>query len=74
MGKNTIMVDVNTLPPDGETKNKILNHFLKKYKPTLKFSSETSRGTSLTIVNCIGFLITIINIQKIKILSGKINT
>ena len=36
-------------------------------------SSETSRGTSLTIVNCIGFSITIISIQVINILSGEIN-
>ena len=35
---------------------------------------EQSKGTSLTIVNCIGFSITIISIQFINILSGKINT
>ena len=32
-----------------------------------------SRGTSLTIVNCIGFSITIVSIQLINSLSGKIN-
>ena len=31
--------------------------------------AESSRGTSLTIVNCIGFSITIISIQLLKILS-----
>ena len=35
---------------------------------------EESRGTSLTIVNCIGFSITIISIQFIKLLSENINT
>ena len=34
---------------------------------------EQSRGTSLTIVNCIGFSITIISIQLIKFLSETIN-
>ncbi len=34
---------------------------------------EESRGTSLTIVNCIGFSITIISIQFINLLSDKIN-
>jgi MFS family permease len=34
---------------------------------------EESRGTSLTIVNCIGFSITIISIQFINLLSEKIN-
>ncbi|MGE5106356.1 MAG: MFS transporter [Sphingobacteriales bacterium] len=34
---------------------------------------EESRGTSLTIVNCIGFSITIISIQLINALSNKIN-
>jgi MFS family permease len=34
---------------------------------------EESRGTSLTIVNCIGFSITIISIQFISILSDTIN-
>jgi MFS family permease len=33
---------------------------------------EESRGTSLTIVNCIGFSITIISIQLINLLIGKI--
>jgi MFS family permease len=33
-----------------------------------------SRGTSLTIVNCIGFAITIISIQLISFLSDKINS
>jgi MFS family permease len=35
---------------------------------------EESRGTSLTIVNCIGFSITIISIQFINMLSGTINS
>ena len=35
---------------------------------------EESRGTSLTIVNCIGFSITIISIQCLKLLSENINT
>ena len=35
--------------------------------------AEESRGTSLTIVNCIGFSITIISIQLLKILSEHIN-
>ncbi|MGG9963143.1 MFS transporter [Ferruginibacter sp. SUN106] len=35
--------------------------------------AEESRGTSLTIVNCIGFSITIISIQLLKILSANIN-
>jgi MFS family permease len=34
---------------------------------------EESRGTSLTIVNCIGFSITIISIQFINLLSDKVN-
>ena len=34
---------------------------------------EETRGTSLTIVNCIGFAITIISIQSINLLSDKIN-
>jgi len=34
---------------------------------------EESRGTSLTIVNCIGFAITIVSIQIISALSTKIN-
>lgn len=34
---------------------------------------EESRGTSLTIVNCIGFSITIVSIQFINSLSGKLN-
>ncbi len=34
---------------------------------------EESRGTSLTIVNCIGFLITIMSIQFINLLSGSIS-
>ncbi len=34
---------------------------------------EESRGTSLTIVNCIGFSITIISIQVINLLSDKIS-
>jgi MFS family permease len=34
---------------------------------------DKSRGTSLTIVNCIGFSITIISIQFINIISEKIN-
>jgi MFS family permease len=34
---------------------------------------EESRGTSLTIVNCIGFSITILSIQFISVLSDKIN-
>ncbi len=33
-----------------------------------------SRGTSLTIVNCIGFSITIVSIQFISMLSDKVNT
>ncbi len=35
---------------------------------------EESRGTSLTIVNCIGFSITIISIQFISFFSDKINS
>jgi MFS family permease len=35
---------------------------------------EQSRGTSLTIINCIGFSITIISIQLIKLLSENINS
>jgi MFS family permease len=35
---------------------------------------EQSRGTSLTIVNCIGFSITIISIQFINLLSGHIGS
>ena len=34
---------------------------------------EKARGTSLTIVNCIGFSITIISIQLLKLLSENIN-
>lgn len=34
---------------------------------------EESRGTSLTIVNCIGFTITIISIQVMKIVSEQMN-
>jgi MFS family permease len=34
---------------------------------------QESRGTSLTIVNCIGFFITIISIQFINWLSAKIS-
>jgi MFS family permease len=34
---------------------------------------ERSRGTSLTLVNCIGFSITIISIQLINLLSGSID-
>lgn len=36
-------------------------------------SPTESRGTSLTIVNCIGFFITIVSIQLVNFLSGKIN-
>ena len=35
---------------------------------------ERSRGTSLTIVNCIGFSITIVSIQLINLLSGYIGS
>lgn len=35
---------------------------------------EESRGTSLTIVNCIGFTITIVSIQLINLLSNTINS
>lgn len=35
--------------------------------------ADESRGTSLTMVNCIGFFITIISIQLLKYLSEKIN-
>jgi MFS family permease len=35
---------------------------------------EELRGASLTIVNCIGFAITIVSIQFISFLSGKINS
>ena len=35
---------------------------------------EESKGTSLTIVNCIGFSITIISIQFLKIVSENMNT
>ena len=35
---------------------------------------ETSRGTSLTIVNCIGFAITIVSIQFINAISNHIDT
>lgn len=38
-----------------------------------QYSPEGSRGTSLTIVNCIGFLITIISIQFINYFSDKID-
>ena len=34
---------------------------------------EESRGTSLTIVNCIGFSITILSIQFIQLLSENMN-
>jgi MFS family permease len=34
---------------------------------------EESRGTSLTIVNCIGFSITIVSIQLMKVLSEQMN-
>jgi MFS family permease len=33
-----------------------------------------SRGTSLTIINCIGFSITIVSIQFINLLAGEVNT
>jgi MFS family permease len=36
-------------------------------------ADDESRGTSLTIVTCIGFSITIISIQLLSFLSGKIN-
>jgi MFS family permease len=36
-------------------------------------AAETVRGTSLTIVNCIGFSITIISIQSLKLLSQYID-
>ncbi len=36
-------------------------------------ATEESRGTSLTIVNCIGFSITVISIQLISFLSNKID-
>ncbi|UKT63184.1 MFS transporter [Pedobacter mucosus] len=39
-----------------------------------KHAPETSRGTSLTIVNSIGFAITIISIQVINILSKEMNS
>jgi hypothetical protein len=35
---------------------------------------ETSKGTALTIVNCIGFSITIISIQLINALRNNANT
>jgi MFS family permease len=35
---------------------------------------KESRGTSLTIVNCIGFSITIVSIQAISFISNKINS
>ncbi len=38
-----------------------------------QYAPEESRGTSLTIVNCIGFSITIVSIQFINLLSDKIN-
>lgn len=38
-----------------------------------KNAPRESRGTSLTIVNCIGFFITILSIQLISLLSGKIS-
>jgi hypothetical protein len=38
-----------------------------------KNAPETSRGSALTIVNCIGFTITIISIQTIQWLSYRIN-
>jgi len=37
-------------------------------------SPEESRGTSLTIVNCIGFAITIVSIQFINFMEGKLNS
>jgi len=39
-----------------------------------KYSTAETRGTSLTIVNCIGFAITIISIQLLNILSKQINS
>lgn len=39
-----------------------------------KYSSAETRGTSLTIVNCIGFAITIISIQLLNVLSKQINS
>jgi len=36
-------------------------------------AAETSRGTSLTIVNCIGFSITIVSTQFINLVSGNIS-
>ncbi|MFI5172288.1 MAG: nitrate/nitrite transporter [Chitinophagales bacterium] len=36
-------------------------------------AEEESRGTSLTIINCIGFSITILSIQFINVLSNNIN-
>ncbi len=38
-----------------------------------QFAPEETRGTSLTIVNCIGFSITIMSVQLINLLSTKIN-
>jgi len=38
-----------------------------------QYAPEDSRGSSLTIVNCIGFSITIVSIQIINLLSDKIN-
>jgi MFS family permease len=45
----------------------LLSSLIANYAP------ETTRGTSLTIVNCIGFSITIISIQVINLLSKQIN-
>lgn len=39
-----------------------------------KHAPETIRGTSLTLVNCIGFAITIISIQAINLLAKEINS
>ncbi|WP_373523378.1 MFS transporter [Aquiflexum sp.] len=36
-------------------------------------SPETSRGTALTIVNCVGFAITIVSIQALSLLSQEMN-
>ncbi|WP_431295331.1 MFS transporter [Pedobacter sp. P26] len=38
-----------------------------------KHAPESLRGTSLTLVNCIGFAITIISIQSLNLLSKQIN-
>jgi len=39
-----------------------------------KYAPETLRGTSLTLVNCIGFAITIISIQVINLLAKEMNS